>query len=80
MKVKFTHDGAVLSEVENTVWTESFGLNDVVIIANDLEQQAKHFEKANLPRSAARLTRVANIFYALANDSDACIITVEEDQ
>lgn len=78
MKVRLTSDGALVSEAEGTVWQEKFTAAEASNIAYALD---KFHQSLNCPGGeliAAQVLRVANMFHALTNDSDACVVTVQE--
>lgn len=80
MDVRLTSDGATVSGAEGTVWQEQFTMNQASDLAFALDSM---FAGLNVPGGtliAEQVHRLANIFHALTNDSDACIITVTADQ
>lgn len=73
MEINLKYGGATITEAENTVWAEMFTLTECQIAAIMLYQLRQSLPAEN----NALLERVENMFCALANDSDACIVHVE---
>ena len=77
MDVRLTSDGAQVMGVEGTVWHEKFTMAEARDLAFALDSM---HEGLNVPGGsliAEQVHRLANMFHALTNDSDACIVTVE---
>lgn len=77
MDVRLTSDGAIVSGAEGTVWQEKFTHAEASNLAYALDKLHENLDCPGGALIAAQVLRVANLFHALTNDSDACVITVE---
>lgn len=75
MHIRRTTDGAVISECEHVIGTESFKPHEAAWLMHALFDHSRMESHAE---TAALLMRLHNAFAALMNDTDAIILTVED--
>jgi hypothetical protein len=77
MKIDIATSSASLEDADGVIWQEKFTFDECQGLANLLDQVVSGQQTTIGPLQAA-LERVRDIFFALQNDSAACIITGPE--